>query len=370
MEEDEEMMREALRLAARGEGRVAPNPLVGCVIRARRRTIGRGWHEEWGGAHAEVNAVRSVSAEDRRLLREATVYVNLEPCAHQGKTPPCAPMLVREGVRRVVVSNLDPYPEVSGRGLRMLEEAGIEVRTGVLEKEGRELNRRFFTLHTLGRPYVILKWAQSADGLIAGLGADGRPLRTEISNAATRRLSHHLRATEMAIVVGRVTVETDDPSLTVRDYRPEDEGERGAARNPMRVVIDPMGSLDGRWKIFRCGESDSVTVFVDKCAKNATFAKESPGARVEVVGIDFGGRVPESVLRELGARGVSSVIVEGGRRTLQSFLDAGLWDECRIETNPSLMLGEGVAAPVREEGRLREEKTVGGHRVEIWERRK
>ncbi len=362
MSEDEELMRRAIDLAERGEGRVAPNPMVGCVITARGRIIGEGWHRLWGEPHAEVNAMRAVGPDDVSLLHEASVFVNLEPCAHYGKTPPCAEMLVRAGVRRVVIANRDPFPEVSGRGIRMLQEAGIEVQTGILETEGRFLNRRFFTLHTLHRPYVILKWAQSNDGFIARRSSTGGWQRTMISNASTRQLSHRLRASEMAILVGRGTVECDDPMLTVRDFHPQDEPLYGPPHNPIRIILDREGTVDAKKKVFHGSMEDSVLVFVHKSAKCTTFANASAFmSRTEWIPIDFDDNVPLQVLDELARRNISSLIVEGGRTTLQQFINAKLWDECRIETNPSLNIFDGLPAPTLPEVKFRTEQRLDGH---------
>ena len=217
-------MRRCLQLAANGQQRAKPNPMVGAVIVADGRIIGEGYHERCGEGHAEVQAFASVVPADESLLREATMYVSLEPCSHYGKTPPCADLIVRKGVRRVVVGCVDEYAEVSGRGIERLRSSGIEVVTGVLEKECQWLNRRFFTFHREHRPYIILKWAQTANGFI-----DDNFLPAQISNDFTRMLSHKLRAEEDAILVGRVTNERDHPQLNVRYWH---------GRDPKRLVVD------------------------------------------------------------------------------------------------------------------------------------
>ena len=225
MTDDEKYMLRCIQLAKNGRQNAKPNPMVGAVIvSADGRIIGEGYHVRCGEGHAEVNAFASVNQEDETLLKEATMYVSLEPCSHYGKTPPCADLIIRKGVRRVVVGCIDEFAEVQGRGIKKLQNAGIAVEVGVLEKECKELNRRFFTFHREKRPYIILKWAQTANGFI-----DDQYKPVQISNDFTKMLSHKLRAEEDAILVGRVTNERDHPQLTVRDWH---------GQNPKRLVID------------------------------------------------------------------------------------------------------------------------------------
>ena len=225
MTDDEKFMRRCIQLALNGRQNAKPNPMVGAVIvSADGKIIGEGYHVRCGEGHAEVNAFASVSQEDEALLKEATMYVSLEPCSHYGKTPPCADLIIRKGVRRVVVGCIDEFAEVQGRGIKKLQDAGIAVEVGILEKECKELNRRFFTFHREKRPYIILKWAQTANGFI-----DDQYKPVQISNDFTKMLSHKLRAEEDAILVGRVTNERDHPQLTVRDWH---------GQNPKRLVID------------------------------------------------------------------------------------------------------------------------------------
>ena len=287
--EDEKYMRRCLQLARGGQRNAKPNPMVGAVIVApitssssllTARIIGEGYHVRCGEGHAEVNAFASVKPEDEQLLPQSTIYVSLEPCSHSGKTPPCADLIIKKGVRRVVVGCIDEFAEVRGRGIQKLRDAGIEVTVGVLEQECRRLNRRFFTYHSLHRPYMILKWAQTANGFI---DADGQAL--QISSPFTKMLSHKLRAEEDAILVGRVTDEREHPQLTVRDWQ---------GPSPHRLVIDRLHPLN---------------------------------------------------LESLYAHGVQSLIVEGGARTLQSFIKSGLWDEIRVETNWALTVTGGTRAP-------------------------
>ena len=281
MIDDEKYMRRCLQLAQNGQQNAKPNPMVGAVIvSSDGRIICEGYHVRCGEGHAEVNAFAAVKPEDEPLLAEATIYVSLEPCSHYGKTPPCADLIIKKGVKRAVVGCVDPFAEVRGRGIRKLREAGIEVEVGVLEKECEALNRRFFTFHREQRPYIILKWAQTANGFI-----DDHFKPVQISNDFTKMLSHKLRAEEDAILVGRVTEERDHPQLTVREWN---------GSNPKRLVIDRSHPLN---------------------------------------------------LESLYAHQIQSLIVEGGAKTLQSFLDKGLWDELRVETNLGMTVGDGTRAP-------------------------
>ena len=302
--EDERMMRRCIQLARNGRQNAKPNPMVGAVIVADGRIIGEGYHVRCGEGHAEVNAFASVSAEDEPLLKEATVYVSLEPCSHYGKTPPCADLIIKKGIRRVVVGCEDEFAEVKGRGIQKLREAGIDVTVGVLEEECRELNRRFFTFHREHRPYIILKWAQTANGFI-----DDEGQALQISSPLTQMLSHKLRAEEDAILVGRVTNEREHPQLTVRHWYGPD---------PKRLVVDRTHPLN---------------------------------------------------LDSLHAHGVQSLIVEGGTKTLQSFLVQNLWDELRVETNLSLTVTGGTRAPLLPANAVvRETITYGTNTVTVFSR--
>ena len=280
MTDDERYMHRCIQLARNGQQNAKPNPMVGAVIVADGRIIGEGYHVRCGEGHAEVNAFASVAPEDEPLLKEATIYVSLEPCSHYGKTPPCADLIVRKGMRRVVVGCIDEFAQVQGRGIQKLRDAGIDVTVGVLEGACKALNRRFFTFHRLARPYIILKWAQTANGFIED---NGKPVA--ISSPYTKMLSHKLRAEEDAILVGRVTDEREHPQLTVREWHGQD---------PKRLVVDRNHPLN---------------------------------------------------LESLHAHNVQSLIVEGGAKTLQSFLIQGLWDEIRVETNLALTVGGGTRAP-------------------------
>lgn len=318
---DEKYMRRALQLAALGEGRTSPNPMVGAVIVDTGGSIvGEGWHRRCGQSHAEVNAVASVTA--RKALSDSTMYVTLEPCSHYGKTPPCAHMLIGLGIPRVVIGTLDPFPEVAGRGVRLLQEAGVEVVVGVLERECRALNRRFMTAHTTDLPWLQLKWAQTADGFIAlPPGAGENPLH--MSTPVTMRLMHRQRALCDAIVVGAATACIDNPSLTTR-YWP--------GRSPLRVVLSANLSIRDNLTLL----NDGLPTIVYNGLKN-----ETHGA-VEYVKTDTAD--PRAWLRDLRRRGITSVMVEGGAQVLRQLIDARLWNEARVETSPRVV-GQGVRAP-------------------------
>ena len=305
MSEDEKFMQRCIQLAKNGRQNAKPNPMVGAVIvSADGRIIGEGYHVRCGEGHAEVNAFASVRPEDEALLRDATIYVSLEPCSHYGKTPPCADLIIKKGVRRVVVGCIDEFAEVQGRGIKKLQEAGIAVEVGVLEKECKELNRRFFTFHREKRPYIILKWAQTANGFI-----DDHFKPVQISNDFTKMLSHKLRAEEDAILVGRVTNERDHPQLTVRDWR---------GQNPKRLIIDHSHPLN---------------------------------------------------LESLHAHHIQSLIVEGGAKTLCSFMEQGLWDEIRVETNLQMTVADGTRAPqIPKHAVVDRIEAYDGHQIVIFRR--
>lgn len=322
MEIDERFMRRALQLARLGQGTVSPNPMVGAVIVHDGQIIGEGYHRQWGGPHAEVNAVNSVA--DKRLLPLSTMYVTLEPCSHYGKTPPCAEMLVRERIPRVVVGITDPFARVSGRGVRMLRDAGAEVVTGVLADECLALNRRFITAHTCRRPYIMLKWAQSADGY---MGREGE--KVVFSTDVTMMWMHRERSRCDAILVGAGTVAADDPSLTVRRWC--------AARQPLRVVLDGRLSMPLGSRLL----TDGLPTLIYNNVKDG---KEGS---VEYVRIDTSS--PMAWLADLYGRGITSLMVEGGACVLDGLLGAGMWDEARIET-AATVLGGGITAPAAPRG--------------------
>lgn len=291
-------MRRCLELAQHGQMHAAPNPMVGAVIVAEGRIIGEGYHAKCGEAHAEVNAIRSVKPADRALLTASTLYVSLEPCSHYGRTPPCAALIVRTKIPRVVVGCIDPFARVQGRGVAMLREAGIEVTVGVLEEECRRLNRRFITAQTLHRPYVTLKWARSADGFIDRWRESDAEKPALLSSVWSLQHVHRLRALNQAILVGHHTLNLDHPHLTVRHW---------VGSDPLRVVLGRVA--DG----------------------------ELPAGFLAFADVN-------TALAELYKMGVQSLLVEGGQQTLQSFIDMGLWDEAFAEVSPT-ELGSGVPEP-------------------------
>ena len=334
--QDELYMSRCLQLAAMAEGQTSPNPMVGAVIVYDGRIIGEGYHHRAGEPHAEPNAIASV--KDESLLREATMYVSLEPCSHWGKTPPCADLVVRKGLKRVVIATLDPNPKVAGRGVKILKDAGIEVVVGVMEKEARWLNRRFMTVQEKSRPYVILKWAETEDGIIDVCREEkgGGPIK--ISNSVTKTLNHQVRVEEDAIMVATKTALLDDPHLTVTKW---------TGKNPVRVLLDRSLRVPADYRIF-----DSAAKTIVFCSQQSIVnSQQSLRENVEFVGVEFDDRLVESVLRELAKRNILSVIIEGGAQWLQTVIDSGLWDEARVERGPhSEKLGvesgqKGVKAP-------------------------
>lgn len=331
-----------MELALLGKGYVSPNPLVGCVVVHNDKIIGEGWHQKYGDAHAEVNALEAVT--DKSKLKESTLYVNLEPCAHFGKTPPCADLLVASRVQRVVISNVDPNPLVDGGGIRRLREAGIEVTTGVLEKEGHELNKRFFTFMMQKRPYIILKWAQTADGFIAK-----ENFRSKwISNGYSRRLVHKWRAEEDAVLAGTRTVFHDNPQLNVRDW---------SGRNPIRVVIDRFLKLSKNLHVF--DRSQPTLVY--------NLIKHEEHANLVLIRLDEE-KFIQQLTSDLYKRNIQSLVVEGGAQTLQLFIDGGLWDEARVFTAPKTFM-KGIAAPMLR-GALVSSEAIGEDKLEVYVKNK
>jgi len=315
---DEIFMQRAFDLAQLGRGHVSPNPLVGCVVIHQGKIIGEGWHKQYGQAHAEVNAIEAIA--DKSLLRESTVYVSLEPCSHTGKTPPCADLLIHHRVQKVVVSNLDSNPLVAGNGVKKLRAAGIEVVTGILEQQGRALNARFFTFMEKKRPFIILKWAETADGFVARENHDSKWISDEYS----RKLVHRWRTEEDAVLVGRLTALHDNPQLNVRDW---------SGRNPVRVVIDRFLKLP-----------DNLHVF-DRQQKTLHYnvLKHEEHHNLSLIRLDENDFVT-NLVGDLYNQKIQSVIVEGGAATLQLFIDRGLWDEARIFVSPKLFI-KGIPAP-------------------------
>ncbi len=306
---DQRFMKRAIELARHGLGNTSPNPMVGAVIIHDGRIIGEGYHRRCGEGHAEVNAVASV--KDKSLLKDSTMYVTLEPCSHYGKTPPCSRLIIDSGIPRVAVGSPDPFEKVSGRGIKMLRDAGVEVVTGVLEDECRAINPAFMTAHSHHRPLVTLKWAQSADGYIdTTRDAGSRAYR--FSTPLTSALTHRLRSLNDAIMVGARTAITDNPALDTRLW---------PGRDPLRVVAGSRSRLPDGCKLLTDVGTPPV-ILGDLCHESSV----------------------ESYLTTLYDRGVTSLLVEGGARLLRSFISTGLWDYARVEVSPT-HLGAGVEAP-------------------------
>lgn len=330
--EDSIYMQRALDLATRGHGRVSPNPMVGCVIVHAHRVIGEGWHQQYGGPHAEVHAVESVV--NKELLCESTVYVTLEPCAHHGKTPPCADLLVRHAVKRVVIATLDSNPLVRGLGVARLKEAGTDVAVGLLEQQARHQNRRFFTFVEKQRPYIILKWAQTADRFIAKTTYESK----WISNEYARQWVHRWRSEEDAILVGTKTAAHDNPQLNVRDW---------TGRQPVRVVLDRFLRLPPSLLLFD-GSQPTLCYNVLKHEERENLV------RLRLPEADF----IQHVVRDLHVRKIMSVMVEGGAATLHGFIEQELWDEARIFSSTKTF-GSGIQAPALS-GRVESQQNVMG----------
>ena len=326
MTTDEKYIRRCIELASNGLCNAAPNPMVGAVIVHNGKIIGEGYHARCGEGHAEVNAIRSV--KDESLLKDSTIYVSLEPCSHYGKTPPCADLIISKGIPRVVVGCIDPFSQVSGRGIQKLRDAGIDVTVGVLEEECKNLIRRFVTFNTQKRPYITLKWAESADGFIDANRKEGSPV--VLSTPITSMYVHKQRAEHKAILVGRRTALLDNPSLTTRNWY-------GA--NPLRLVTDRNLTLPSDLKLF--DHSTPTIVF--------TAEKKENEENLEYITIDFSADILPQILTVLYERKIQSLMVEGGTTLLQSFIDSGLWDEMFVE-HSAKVLGEGVKSPVVPKG--------------------
>ena len=319
----ETYMHRCIQLAKLGAGYVAPNPIVGAALVHNDRIIGEGYHRIFGEAHAEVNCIQSVKVEDRSLIQHSTLYVSLEPCSHVGKTPPCTDLIIQNKITKVVVGCMDPFPQVKGKGIAALREAGIEVITDLLQQECMELNKRFITFQTLHRPYIVLKWAQSANGRMAR--ADRA--RFAISNEHSRRLVHKWRSEEAAILVGTNTAFFDDPELTNRFWH---------GPQPIRLIVDMELRLPSTLKLF----NRAVRTIVFNKIKH----EEEQNLLYYQVTTDVD--LVHQIIHALYQLKIQSVLVEGGALLLQSFIEENLWDEVRIITNEDLVMPEGIAAPV------------------------
>lgn len=315
-------MNRALELAFKGLGQVAPNPMVGCVIVCGNQIIAEGYHEQYGSAHAEPNAIKQVSDE---LLKESTLYVTLEPCSHFGKTPPCADLIISKGIKKVVVGNLDTNPLVSGKGIQKLKDAGIEVEYGVLDNECRALNKRFFTFHEKKRPYIILKWAQTQDGFISHWPLLQDKEDNWITGKESKELVHQWRSQEQAILIGYNTLINDNPLLTTRLV---------SGKNPIRLVLSRTIDLQRDLHVFN---QEARTIIFNP-------VKDEIKNNVEFVKIDWNKKAQE-VLDYCFKNNISSVIVEGGTNTIYNFMNINAWDEAQVFVNPTKKFEYGISAP-------------------------
>lgn len=343
--EDIKFMERCIYLAKMGSGKVHPNPMVGAVVVHEGKIIGEGYHANYGGPHAEVNAIYSV--KDTDLLKESSLYVNLEPCTHFGKTPPCTDLILARGIPRIVIGTPDPNPKVSGKGIEQLSSSGRDVISNVLAGECHWLNRRFITFHEKQRPYIILKWAQTADGFIDQIRTPSAPIGpTWITNEAARQLVHKWRSEEMAIMAGTNTIEKDNPRLNLREWQ---------GRNPIRIVPDRTLRLSEDCHVF--DRSVPTIVFTEKHRKSQE--------NLEFIQLPFNSAVLENILQILFERGIQSVFVEGGARLLQSFLEKKLWDEARIFEG-TLRFYNGISAPVFINAFLKSTRYIGTSKYSIY----
>ena len=339
-------MQRAIQLAKQGKYSVAPNPRVGAVVVHNNTIIGEGYHAKFGEAHAEVNAIASV--RDQSLLSKSTLYVTLEPCSHSGKTPPCVDLILAHKIPQVVICNKDPFDQVDGSGIKILAENGVEVITSILEERGRELNKRFFTFHEQKRPYIILKWAETSDGFISREKAAIAGSNNWITNALSKQLVHQWRAEEQAILVGKNTVETDNPQLDCREF----EG-----NNPIRLIIDPSCQLDSSKLVFNAAAK--TIVFNER--------QSSQKGNIEYVQLEFGKNFMKAFNNFCYERQIQSAFVEGGRYTLSQFIASDNWDECRVFKGKT-KFGDGVLVPDFK-GALRAEQQLNEDHLSIYYRR-
>ena len=338
-------MHRCLQLAKLGAGTVAPNPMVGAVLVYKNSIIGEGYHQQYGQAHAEVNCINYVKATDQSLIEKSTLYVSLEPCAHYGKTPPCADLIIKNKIPNVVIGCRDSYTEVDGKGIQKLQQAGIKVVTGILGKDALELNKRFFTFHTKHRPYIILKWAQSADGKIANEDFSAVKISSEITN----RLVHKWRSEEAAILIGTNTALHDNPSLTNRLWQ---------GNNPIRLVIDRQIKLPAFLYIF----DGAVKTIVFNQLKN----EEQPN--IIFYKLNAGEDMLADLLNALHQLNIQSVLVEGGAVLLKSFIDKNYWDEARVITNQQLTIGDGINAPQLKNNSLINTEKIGSDLISFYKK--
>lgn len=343
---DEFYMQRCLELASLGMGNVSPNPMVGCVIVSNGKIIGEGYHEKIGEAHAEVNAIKSVfdnyGDEAILLLEQATAFVSLEPCAHFGKTPPCADLLIRHKLKKVVIGNPDPFAAVDGKGIEKLKNAGIEVVSGVLEAKCSELNRRFFTRITQQRPYIILKWANTANGYFAPIGDEQR----WVSGPLAKKLVHKWRTEEDAVIVGKRTAMIDNPQLNAREW---------PGRNPIRILIDRKLEVPAEYHLYN---EDAKTIVFNEL--NTAVEGNIHFIQME----DMHYYLPQKLAFQLYLMDIQSVIIDGGANLLNQFITAGLWDEARVFTS-AVSWTDGILSP-QINGIMTDQQQTGNDRLSIY----
>ena len=339
-------MQRCLDLAAQGIGNVAPNPPVGAVIVYQNRIIGEGYHQQYGQAHAEPNAINSVLPQDKHLLSQSTLYVSLEPCSHFGKTPPCSDLIIKTGIPKVVIASPDPFELVNGQGIEKLRAAGIEVTIDILQTEANWLMRRFLTYHQQQRPYIILKWAQTANHFIAPTNKQ----QQWISNSFAKMLTHRWRTEEQAILVGTNTALADNPQLTARLW---------TGKQPLRLVIDRYGRLQN--KPLHLLDNSLPTVVFTQTHPNQNVNQ----ANLQYIPINFEHQPLQQILHFLYQQKIQSVIVEGGAALLNSFIDANLWDEARVFTAP-IYWDNGLTAPLLSNAKLHQKQKIDDNCLTIF----
>ncbi|MDT0688296.1 bifunctional diaminohydroxyphosphoribosylaminopyrimidine deaminase/5-amino-6-(5-phosphoribosylamino)uracil reductase RibD [Salegentibacter sp. F188] len=345
----EKYIKRCISLARNGLGNTYPNPMVGSVVVQNNRIIGEGWHQKAGLPHAEVNAINAVA--DESLLPQSTIYVSLEPCSHFGKTPPCSDLIIAKGIKKVVIGTVDPFAKVAGKGIKKLLDAGCEVAVGILEKECQELNKRFFTFHNAKRPFIILKWAQTNDGFIAPESKENRD-PVWITGSTSRQLVHKWRAEEQAILVGTNTVIADNPKLNTRLWDGSD---------PVRIVLDRKGRIPKASAVLD-GSVETIVLTENSDSYSAEYTQQAEKLILEV--LDFDKQIAPQICEVLYRNELQSIIIEGGARTLQSFIDAGLWDEARVFTGKTIF-NSGTESP-QLKGKLIDEQEIGNDNLKIY----
>lgn len=326
MSNDYFYIKRCLELAKNGSGFVAPNPMVGAVLVYENKIIGEGWHKKYGEAHAEVNCIKSVKESDKHLITDSIIYVSLEPCSHFGKTPPCSDLIIRHKIKKVVIGCVDSFAKVNGSGIEKLRNAGVEIVLGDWQNECKDFNKRFFTFHQRQRPFIVLKWAQSANNRISFANQHNSDERLFISNEFTNRLVHKWRSEEAAIMIGRNTALVDNPSLTNRLWH---------GRNPARIVIDKNLQLSQALHIFN---HEARTFIFNQI-------KDDQKDNLHFIKISFAQNTLQQVLHQCFLHNIQSILVEGGTQLIQSFIDENLWDECSVINNEQLIINNGLSAP-------------------------